>query len=94
MEKINDSLVQLFATLLDVRGFCTGQSNQHLRFFLVSVTYPVLGIEGKVDVQATPKSVNYEIEGAYENQKVSSKLNSKVNTKEPGDFTIYFDVGI
>ncbi|CAH0386450.1 unnamed protein product [Bemisia tabaci] len=56
------------------------------------LTYPVLGIEGKVDVQATPKSVNYEIEGAYENQKVSSKLNSKVNTKEPGDFTIYFDV--
>lgn len=58
------------------------------------VTYPPLGIDGKLDAAATKKSANYDFSFKYDNKKVESKLAAKVNQKAVGDYEVKFSVSI
>lgn len=59
---------------------------------MFTVTYPLLLISGTVKGGATPKSLEYDVDIAYDKTQVSSKLNAKVGAKHPSDYSIDFEV--
>lgn len=57
-----------------------------------TVTYPLLGISASMKAGATPKNVHYDVDVAYDKTQVKSKLDAKVGTKHPSDYSVDFEV--
>lgn len=56
------------------------------------VTYPLVGLEVKVDGKASNKHVKYDVNFAYEKFKLESDLDAKINQKQQGDYDIEFEL--
>lgn len=56
------------------------------------VTYPLLNVEGKLDVHTTNKEFNYDMTVAYDKFKLESELDAKVAQKVLGDYDIKFEL--
>ena len=58
------------------------------------MTYPLLGIVGKVDASVAPKELHVDLEASYEKHKFESELKAKTGISHPGDYDIDFHVSI
>jgi hypothetical protein len=56
-----------------------------------SMSYPLLGVEGKLNINKVPKNLDYTIEGKYQKYKIGAKMNAKYNQKTMGDYDINLD---
>lgn len=57
-----------------------------------SISYPLLGINGKLELEQTPKSLDYKINAEYGELKFGSELDAEINKKTVGDYDIEFEV--
>ena len=59
---------------------------------LCTVSYPLLGISGKLEVDAKPKSIDIELDGTYDKNTFEVGLEAKVGTKHKLDYDVDFEV--
>lgn len=57
-----------------------------------SVSYPLLGVSAKFELEQTPKSLDYEMNAEYGELKLGSELEAKINEKTAGDFDVEFEI--
>ncbi|XP_066149050.1 apolipophorins isoform X2 [Euwallacea fornicatus] len=57
-----------------------------------SLTYPLLGVNGKFELEHTPKTLDYDVNLQYGELKLGSELEAKINEKAMGDFEVEFDL--
>ncbi|CAH1965494.1 unnamed protein product [Acanthoscelides obtectus] len=55
-------------------------------------SYPLIGVNGELEVEQTPKSVKYDADLQYNDLKFGSELDVNINKKEHGDFDVDFEV--
>ncbi|XP_075230090.1 retinoid- and fatty-acid binding glycoprotein apolipophorin [Lycorma delicatula] len=55
-----------------------------------SLSYPLISLKGTFNAEASPKSLEYELEGGYEKYHLSSSFTGNVNIKVPGDYLVVF----
>lgn len=60
--------------------------------FKSKVSYPLVGFEGKLEYEETPKSLDYDVEVQYNDVKFGSELEMQINKKENGDFDLEFEI--
>ncbi|XP_014235825.1 apolipophorins [Trichogramma pretiosum] len=58
------------------------------------LAYPRVGLAVKLDAKLTKNSVNADVDVKYENFKLGSQLNGKVNANKPGDYDIDFSADV
>ncbi|KAJ8916580.1 hypothetical protein NQ315_000224 [Exocentrus adspersus] len=56
------------------------------------LTYPVLGIDSKFELEHTPKSLDYDLEVQYNDIKFGSELEVEINGKEQGDYSVELEL--
>lgn len=56
------------------------------------LTYPLVKVSGKFDLEKTPKSLHYDTSVQYGDLKLGSELKVKINTKSVGDYQMELDV--
>lgn len=54
------------------------------------LSYPLLNVDAKFEFESEPKELEYEAALTYNNQKYSSELDVKINTKVVGDYEFKF----
>ncbi|XP_066261681.1 apolipophorins isoform X2 [Euwallacea similis] len=57
-----------------------------------SLTYPLLGVDGKFELEHTPKTLDYDVNIQYGELKLGSELEAKINEKTLGDFEVEFEI--
>lgn len=55
------------------------------------ITYPALGLVAHVEVEATQKSIEYDLEFKYAQFVLETEFSGKTGTKKPGDYDIDFE---
>ncbi|GLV37036.1 apolipophorin [Carabus blaptoides fortunei] len=58
------------------------------------VSYPLLGLEAKLDLHTTRKHVEYDFVVGYDKFKLKSELDAKLATKQLGDYDVEFEVEV
>jgi len=58
------------------------------------LTYPLLGVEAKLDAAASRKTLSYDLAVKYGDKKLESKLNAKANQKSVGDYDVNFNLKV
>ncbi|KAL1502570.1 hypothetical protein ABEB36_007695 [Hypothenemus hampei] len=57
-----------------------------------TISYPLLALNGKFELEHTPKTLDYEINAEYGELKLGSELEAKINEKNIGDYEVEFDI--
>uniref|UniRef100_A0AAR5QJT3 Vitellogenin domain-containing protein n=1 Tax=Dendroctonus ponderosae TaxID=77166 RepID=A0AAR5QJT3_DENPD len=57
-----------------------------------SLSYPLLGVSAKFELEQTPKSLDYEINAEYGELKLGSELEAKIDEKTAGDYDVEFEI--
>lgn len=55
-------------------------------------SYPLIGVEAEFDLEATPKTFNYDLEIQYKDVKIGSELKLKHCQKKFGDYDLEFEI--
>uniref|UniRef100_A0A1B6BYM2 Vitellogenin domain-containing protein n=1 Tax=Clastoptera arizonana TaxID=38151 RepID=A0A1B6BYM2_9HEMI len=55
-----------------------------------SLTYPLLGLLAKIEIEASPKELELELEGGFNKFTIKGDLKAKTATKHVGDYSIDF----
>lgn len=63
-----------------------------MKILFILVSYPLVGLSGTFNGQATCHSANYDLQGGYDKYQVSSSLKAITGVSKPGDYDVNFKV--
>lgn len=55
-------------------------------FFLITVTYPLVNLDGHVGFRVTEKSLKTELRGKFDKYSAQLLVQGEINTKKEGDY--------